>query len=87
VIVWLHPGAFVNASAGFAPQNGEALAASTGAVIVAPNYRLGPFGFLAHTALASEERGVAGNYGLSINGQRFSGSVTTSPRLAAIRTT
>ena len=64
VIVWLHPGAFVNASAGFAPQNGEALAASTGAVIVAPNYRLGPFGFLAHSALATEERGVAGNYGL-----------------------
>ena len=64
VIVWLHPGAFANASANFAPQNGEALAASTGAVIVAPNYRLGPFGFLAHAALATEERGVAGNYGL-----------------------
>ena len=64
VIVWLHPGAFANASAGFAPQNGEVLAASTGAVIVAPNYRLGPFGFLAHAALATEERGVAGNYGL-----------------------
>ena len=64
VIVWLHPGGFANASAGFAPQNGEALAASTGAVVVAPNYRLGPFGFLAHSALATEERGVAGNYGL-----------------------
>jgi para-nitrobenzyl esterase len=62
VIVWLHPGAFANASANFAPQNGEALAASTGAVIVAPNYRLGPFGFLAHEALATE-RGAAGNYG------------------------
>jgi para-nitrobenzyl esterase len=63
VIVWLHPGAFANASAGFAPQNGEALAAATGAVVVAPNYRLGPFGFLAHSALATE-RGAAGNYGL-----------------------
>jgi para-nitrobenzyl esterase len=63
VIVWLHPGAFANASANFAPQNGEALAASTGAVIVAPNYRLGPFGFLAHSALA-DERGAVGNYGL-----------------------
>jgi carboxylesterase type B len=27
VIVWFHPGSFVNASANFAPQNGEKLAA------------------------------------------------------------
>jgi len=63
VIVWFHGGSFVNASANFAPQNGAALAASTGAIIVAPNYRLGPFGFLRHTALASEDP-AAGNYGL-----------------------
>ena len=62
VIVWLHPGSFANASANFAPQNGEALAASTGAIIVAPNYRLGPFGFLGHPALSTEGK-VAGNYG------------------------
>jgi para-nitrobenzyl esterase len=62
VIVWLHPGSFANASANFAPQNGDALAAATGAVIVAPNYRLGPFGFLGHPALSTEGR-VAGNYG------------------------
>jgi para-nitrobenzyl esterase len=48
VIVWLHPGSFVNASANFPPQNGLALAASTGAIVVAPNYRLGPLGFLGH---------------------------------------
>jgi para-nitrobenzyl esterase len=63
VIVWLHPGGFANASANFAPQNGQTLAASTGAIIVAPNYRLGPFGFLRHAALAAEDS-AAGNYGL-----------------------
>ena len=63
VIVWFHGGSFVNASANFAPQNGAALAASTGAIVVAPNYRLGPFGFLGHTALANEDS-AAGNYGL-----------------------
>jgi len=63
VIVWLHGGSFVNASANFASQNGEHFAAATGAVVVAPNYRLGPFGFLRHTALAAEGPG-AGNYGL-----------------------
>jgi para-nitrobenzyl esterase len=62
VILWLHPGSFANASANFAPQNGEALAASTGAIVVAPNYRLGPFGFLGHQALSTEGK-VAGNYG------------------------
>src|SRR5262245_50510940 len=63
VIVWFHPGAFASASANFAPQNGQKLAALTGAIVVAPNYRLGPFGFLRHTALVSEDE-AAGNYGL-----------------------
>jgi para-nitrobenzyl esterase len=63
VIVWFHGGSFVNASANFAPQNGLALAASSGAIIVAPNYRLGPFGYLGHAALAAEDT-AAGNYGL-----------------------
>jgi len=63
VIVWIHGGGFANASANFAAQNGQNLAALTGAVIVAPNYRLGPFGFLRHDALAAEDS-AAGNYGL-----------------------
>jgi para-nitrobenzyl esterase len=62
VIVWFHPGSFVNASANFAPQNGEKLAALTGAIVVAPNYRLGPFGYLRDAALAGEDA-AAGNYG------------------------
>ena len=62
VIVWLHPGSFANASANFAPQNGEALAAATGAIVVEPNYRLGALGFLGHPALSTEGK-IAGNYG------------------------
>ena len=65
VIVWLHTGAFIGASANFAGHRGQSLAAETGVIIVAPNYRLGPFGFLAHSALAAEDpAGATGNYGL-----------------------
>ena len=63
VIVWIHGGGFANASANFPAQNGQNLAALTGAIVVAPNYRLGPFGFLGHAALAGEDS-AAGNYGL-----------------------
>ncbi len=66
VIVWLHTGSFVSASANFASHNGRHLAEETGAIVVAPNYRLGPLGFLVHTALAAEDPAhpVSGNYGL-----------------------
>ena len=65
VIVWLHTGAFTGASGNFAGHRGQALAAETGVIVVAPNYRLGPFGFLAHSALAAEDpTGATGNYGL-----------------------
>ena len=65
VIVWIHTGSFTSASANIAGTNGRVLAEETGAIVVAPNYRLGPFGFLAHPALAAEDpHGSAGNYGL-----------------------
>jgi para-nitrobenzyl esterase len=66
VIVWLHTGSFVGASANFASHNGQRLAEETGAIVVAPNYRLGAFGFLAHAALAQEDPAYpsSGNYGL-----------------------
>jgi para-nitrobenzyl esterase len=66
VIVWLHPGSFFAASANLSAQNGERLAEQTGTIVVAPNYRLGPFGFLAHEALRSDDPAFpsAGNYGL-----------------------
>lgn len=53
--------------------DGESLARQ-GAVVVSINYRLGPFGFLAHPALSKESsRGVSGNYGIldQIEGLRW----------------
>jgi para-nitrobenzyl esterase len=66
VIVWFHTGGFVAASNNFAGHRAQRLVEETGVIVVAPNYRLGPFGFLAHTALAAEDpsRPVSGNYGL-----------------------
>ena len=71
VIVWLHTGGFLASSANFANHIGRRFAEETGVIIVAPNYRLGPLGFLAHSALASEDPAhpVSGNYGLM--DQRF----------------
>lgn len=67
VIVWLHPGSFQAASSNLAASNGERFAAERGAIVVAPNYRLGPFGFLAHNAFALEDSNYpsSGNYGLA----------------------
>jgi para-nitrobenzyl esterase len=66
VIVWMHTGAFTGASANFAGTNGRRLAEETGVVVVAPNYRVGSLGFLAHDALAAEDpmHPTSGNYGL-----------------------
>jgi para-nitrobenzyl esterase len=65
VIVWLHPGAFIGASGFFNGTRGQTLAAETGVIVVAPNYRVGAFGVLAHPALTAEDPdGSSGNYGL-----------------------
>ncbi len=65
VIVWIPPGAFQAASANVADSNGRKLAEQTGAIVVAANYRHGPFGFLGHRALTAEDPGYpsSGNYG------------------------
>jgi para-nitrobenzyl esterase len=63
VVVWFHTGAFFGASANFPGHNAQRLVQETGVIVVAPQYRLGPFGFLAHAALAAEDAG-SGNYGL-----------------------
>lgn len=64
VMVWIHGGGFVNGSGSLPIYDGEGLAAK-GVVVVTINYRLGPFGFLAHPELSAEsEHGVSGNYGL-----------------------
>jgi para-nitrobenzyl esterase len=65
VLVWLHTGGFIGASANFPGTDGQRLAETTGMIVVAPNYRLGAFGFLYHSALADEAPdGASGNYGL-----------------------
>jgi para-nitrobenzyl esterase len=65
VIVWVHTGAFMAASANLPDSNGRKLAERTGAIVVAASYRVGPFGFMGHPALTAEDPGYAssGNYG------------------------
>lgn len=62
VMVWIHGGShqFGAGSQPFYQANGLA---ELGTVLVTINYRLGPFGYLAHPALSREQE-VSGNYGL-----------------------
>ena len=61
VMVWIHGGTFVAGSG--AQYDGHALADKGHLIVVTINYRLGPFGFLAHHAL-STPGAPSGNYGL-----------------------
>jgi para-nitrobenzyl esterase len=66
VLFFVHGGGNVSGSAsetrnGVALYDGAALAAQTNAVVVTINYRLGPFGWLAHSAFSAG--GSTGNYG------------------------
>ena len=64
VLVWIHGGALTNGTGAQVTYRGEALAAR-GAVVVTTNYRLGPFGYLAHPLLSAEDpHGSSGNYGV-----------------------
>ena len=65
VIVWIHTGAFQAASANLPDSNGRKMAEQTGAIVVAANYRVGPFGFMGHRALTAEDPAYrsSGNYG------------------------
>jgi para-nitrobenzyl esterase len=67
VMIWFHPGSFVAASSNLAASDGRRFAEQRRVIVVAPNYRLGPFGFLALDALASEDPGhrASGNYGVA----------------------
>jgi para-nitrobenzyl esterase len=64
VMVWIFGGAYTEGAGSSPHSEGEALARK-GVVLVTFNYRLGPFGFLAHPAL-TQESGVnaSGNYAL-----------------------
>jgi para-nitrobenzyl esterase len=64
VLVWIYGGLFRVGSAATGLFHGEALARK-GVVFVSLNYRVGPFGYLAHPDLARESgHGASGNYAL-----------------------
>jgi len=64
VMVWLHGGGFVGGGSSDIRSDGAELARK-GVVLVAPNYRTGIFGWLAHPGLSREtEKSVSGNWGL-----------------------
>ncbi len=62
VMVWLHGGAHRYGASSQSIYQSNGLV-EHGVVLVTVNYRLGPFGYLAHPAL-TEESGTSGNYGL-----------------------
>ena len=63
VVVWIYGGGFNVGSAASPIYSGDNLARK-GVVYVAPNYRLGVFGFLAHPELTAETgRHASGNWG------------------------
>ena len=64
VMVWFHGGAFQQ-GAGSNPVFVRGDLPRHGVVLVTFNYRLGPFGFMAHPGLSEESpRHASGNYGL-----------------------
>ena len=64
VMVWIHGGALTQGTGALPGYRGDRLAAR-GVVAVTVNYRLGPFGYLAHPRLSAEsEHDSSGNYGV-----------------------
>jgi para-nitrobenzyl esterase len=64
VMVWIHGGGYTMGSGATLAYDGAAFARQ-GVVLVTINYRLGPFGWLAHPQLSKESpRNSSGNYGL-----------------------
>jgi para-nitrobenzyl esterase len=63
VMVWIYGGGFAAGAAGVPAYDGRQFA-KDGVVLVSLNYRVGPFGFLAHPALTREGGGTSGNYGI-----------------------
>jgi para-nitrobenzyl esterase len=64
VMVWIHGGAWTRGSGATPTYDGAALA-KKGVVVVTTNYRLGPFGFLAHPELTAEStQRSSGNYAI-----------------------
>lgn len=63
VVMWIYGGGFYAGSAANPNYDGEALA-KKGVVLVAPNYRVGAFGYMAQPALDAEDpHHASGGYG------------------------
>ena len=63
-MVWVHGGGLRNGTGAQVTYDGSALA-RRGVVVVTLNYRLGPFGYLAHPLLTAESaNNASGNYGV-----------------------
>lgn len=63
-MVWIHGGGLVNGSGGESIYSGKYLSEKGQVVLVTINYRLAQLGYLGHPALAAEQGGRSGNYGL-----------------------
>ncbi|MEO1407921.1 MAG: carboxylesterase family protein, partial [Pseudomonadota bacterium] len=64
VMVWIHGGSHQTGTGATDLYQANGLV-DKGAVVVTINYRLGPFGYLAHPSLSADDpNGVSGNYGL-----------------------
>src|SRR6266487_5794528 len=64
VLVWIYGGGFVSGGSAVPIYDGEAMA-KKGIVFVSINYRVGVFGFFAHSELTKESgNNASGNYGL-----------------------
>lgn len=64
VYVWIYGGRFEGGSGDVLTYDGSGLA-SKGIIVVTFNYRMGPFGFLAHPDLSAESaHNASGNYGI-----------------------
>jgi para-nitrobenzyl esterase len=62
VMVWIHGGGYVTGTG--ADYLASGLSSKGQVIVVTINYRLGPFGFMAHPAFTAESAGASGNYGL-----------------------
>lgn len=66
VLVWIDGEDFSTASAHLAADDLRRISEDAGILVIAPNYRVGAFGFLGHRALSREDRSYpsSANYGL-----------------------
>ena len=63
VIVWIHGGGYVGGSTSIGLYDGTGYA-KKGVVLVSLAYRLGPYGFMAHSELSRESGHGSGAYGI-----------------------